>query len=45
MAKDDLTGNMPTENIVRYLQERNVQIDIDQNKLNEAILHTSKVFP
>ena len=44
MAKDDLTGNMATENIVRYLLDKDVELNIDGEKLRESILHTSKVF-
>ncbi len=44
MAKDELTGNMPTEKIIDYLQENNYELKIDRNKLLEAIIFAEKVF-
>ncbi|MFK8055593.1 MAG: hydroxymethylglutaryl-CoA lyase [Saprospiraceae bacterium] len=44
MAADDLTGNMPTENIVKYLDEV-ASSGISQEELNKALLMSSSVFP
>jgi len=44
MAKDELTGNMATENIVRYLEDNKVPLNIDKDKLAEVLLSTAKVF-
>lgn len=44
MAKDDLTGNMPTEKMIQYLRtvERDLQLDDDHLKL--ALAEMAKVF-
>ena len=45
MAKDDLTGNMPTENVVAYFKEKSVQTGIDEKLFSEAMQHALTVFP
>lgn len=44
MAKDDLTGNMPTEKMIQYLRtvERDLQLDDENLKL--ALAEMAKVF-
>lgn len=44
MAKDDLTGNMPTEHILSYLDEVNADLTIDKAALSEALAFTTEVF-
>ncbi len=44
MAKDDLTGNMPMENLVFYLAGKN-EINIDMEVLYEAMELADDVFP
>jgi hydroxymethylglutaryl-CoA lyase len=44
MAKDELTGNVATEHLISYLQRQQVPLQIDMNKLNEALLYSDKVF-
>ncbi|TWR27686.1 hydroxymethylglutaryl-CoA lyase [Mucilaginibacter achroorhodeus] len=44
MAKDDLTGNIATENLVAFLLHQNVPLDLDLDKLAEAMDYSSKVF-
>ena len=44
MAKDDLTGNMPMENLVFYLAGKN-EINIDMEVLYEAMEMADDVFP
>ena len=44
MAADDLTGNMPTENIISYLDEV-ADSGIDHVALAAAIAQSSQVFP
>lgn len=44
MAKDDLTGNMPTENLVFYLDEME-GLDINNNILIEALGMAQDIFP
>ena len=45
MAKDDLTGNMPTENIVRYLYENDIPNTINQFEFINAMAIANEVFP
>jgi len=45
MAKDDLTGNMPMENILRYLKEIEIDTHMDQSAFLEAMSMVSGVFP
>ncbi|MFD0792300.1 hydroxymethylglutaryl-CoA lyase [Mucilaginibacter litoreus] len=44
MAKDDLTGNIATENLVAFLLHQNVPLDLDLDKLTEAMEFSGKVF-
>lgn len=45
MAKDDLTGNMPTERVLEFLQERGVESGINKNAWSEALQLSSQTFP
>jgi len=45
MAKDDLTGNMPTENLVEYFDEMKEDIDLNRENLREAMKVAGRVFP
>ncbi|TVR84514.1 MAG: hydroxymethylglutaryl-CoA lyase [Chitinophagaceae bacterium] len=45
MAKDELTGNMPTENVLSFFNDRRIETGIDELEFRSAILHSSKVFP
>ncbi len=44
MAKDELTGNMPTEHLVAYFKENNTEINVDFDKFKQAYIQSSKVF-
>lgn len=44
MAADDLTGNMPTENIINYLDEV-ASSGVDHEALNKALHMSASVFP
>ncbi|MBK8955678.1 MAG: hydroxymethylglutaryl-CoA lyase [Saprospiraceae bacterium] len=44
MAKDDLTGNMPTEKMISFFQSRNINCGIDLNKFHEALTYSSYIF-
>ncbi|OJW14850.1 hydroxymethylglutaryl-CoA lyase [Mucilaginibacter sp. 44-25] len=44
MAKDDLTGNIATENLVAFLLHQNVPLSLDLDKLAEAMEYSAKVF-
>jgi len=45
MAKDDLTGNMPTEFLIQYLDEKGVNHQLNKDAFAQAMLVTNKVFP
>lgn len=45
MAKDDLTGNMPTENLVAYFDEKKEEIGLNRQYLTEAMQLAANVFP
>jgi len=44
MAKDELTGNIATENVIAYLQEQNIGLGLNLDKLQEAMDYSVKVF-
>ncbi|WP_207430869.1 hydroxymethylglutaryl-CoA lyase [Sabulibacter ruber] len=44
MAKDELVGNMPTEKMVAYLQEKGVPLNLNQEALSEAMALATHVF-
>lgn len=44
MAKDELTGNIATENAIAYLQSQNIDLGLNLDKLQEAIDYSGKVF-
>jgi hydroxymethylglutaryl-CoA lyase len=45
MAKDELTGNMPTENLVYYFDEAGEGLNLDQAAFLGALGMVSEVFP
>jgi hydroxymethylglutaryl-CoA lyase len=45
MAKDDLTGNMPTENLISYFNKNKIEIELDQNAVLASLEMTTSVFP
>lgn len=45
MAKDDLTGNMPMENVLYYCKEENIDVGIDKNAFKKAMEMAVNVFP
>ncbi len=44
MAKDELTGNIATENLVGYLQTQNEPLGLNLDKLREAMDFSGKIF-
>lgn len=44
MAMDDLVGNMATETLLDFLEDKNIDAGINQEKLLEAIQFSSGVF-
>jgi hydroxymethylglutaryl-CoA lyase len=45
MAKDDLTGNMPTEKMLSYFPKQGIDLGLDMDSFNQAMLMTSGIFP
>ncbi len=45
MAKDDLTGNMPMENLILYFEEIGEETGIDKEAFLEAMQMAAEVFP
>jgi hydroxymethylglutaryl-CoA lyase len=44
MATDDLTGNMATEDLISFLQNKGEDLNLNMDKWNDAMLLSSKVF-
>lgn len=44
MAADDLTGNLPTEQVVYLLEREGVAFSIDRNRLAEALVLASEIL-
>jgi hydroxymethylglutaryl-CoA lyase len=44
MAKDELTGNIATENLVGYLQSQNEGLGLNLDKLKEAMDYSVRIF-
>jgi hydroxymethylglutaryl-CoA lyase len=44
MAKDELTGNIATENLIAYLLHQNIDLGLNLDKLSEAMDYSGKVF-
>ncbi len=45
MAKDDLTGNMPTENLLYFFDEQNIELDLDELAFIKALTIANEIFP
>jgi len=45
MAKDDLTGNMPTETMLDWFNENLINTGIDEGMFKKAYLEANSVFP
>ncbi len=45
MAKDDLTGNMPTERVLQFLNGSNIDTGIDMDAWAAAMMLSSQTFP
>lgn len=44
LAQDDLTGNMPTENLIAYFDQVKEDIDLNREHLREAMKVAERVF-
>ncbi|MEM1122145.1 MAG: hydroxymethylglutaryl-CoA lyase [Bacteroidota bacterium] len=45
MAKDDLTGNMATENVLDFFEDMNVDLELDKSLFTESMGRALSVFP
>jgi hydroxymethylglutaryl-CoA lyase len=45
MAKDDLIGNLATENILQYLQNQGIKTGIDPTEFSNAVKLADEIFP
>jgi hydroxymethylglutaryl-CoA lyase len=45
MAADQLTGNMATENVLQFLQEKNIPTGIDEQAFSKSMLLAGSTFP
>ncbi|TVR80990.1 MAG: hydroxymethylglutaryl-CoA lyase [Chitinophagaceae bacterium] len=45
MAKDELVGNMPTENIIEYFHEKDIPLNLSRQALEKAISLSLDIFP
>jgi hydroxymethylglutaryl-CoA lyase len=44
MAKDDLTGNIPTEEVLNYFLNRHIETGIDKRSFENAFQFSSQIF-
>jgi hydroxymethylglutaryl-CoA lyase len=44
MAKDELTGNIATENVIGYLQSQNIELGLDMGKFQAAMEYAHRIF-
>ncbi|HXH99984.1 MAG TPA: hydroxymethylglutaryl-CoA lyase [Sphingobacteriaceae bacterium] len=44
MATDELVGNIATENIISYLQGKDVELTLDWDKWQEALEYSNRIF-
>lgn len=44
MAKDDLTGNMPTENLLYYFDKNNIDTGLNKDKFISSMVVSNEVF-
>ena len=44
MAKDELVGNLATENIVSWCEQKNIALQIDKEAFAEALQIASRIF-
>ncbi len=45
MATDKLTGNMPTENMISYFEEKNIKTELDLNAFSRSVTLAAQTFP
>jgi hydroxymethylglutaryl-CoA lyase len=45
MAKDDLTGNMPTEHLIGYLNRQNLNHGLNEEEFAKSMEMALQIFP
>lgn len=45
MAKDDLVGNFPTENLLQFFRKEEIDLKLDQNAFDLATIIALNIFP
>ncbi|MDX1667211.1 MAG: hydroxymethylglutaryl-CoA lyase [Saprospiraceae bacterium] len=45
MARDELTGNMPTEHLLAYFNDRDLELEIDRAAFRKALTMAAEIFP
>ncbi|HRI62404.1 MAG TPA: hydroxymethylglutaryl-CoA lyase, partial [Saprospiraceae bacterium] len=45
MAKDDLTGNMATENLMSFFDDVQTELGMDRGAFGESLRMAGEVFP
>lgn len=45
MAKDDLTGNMPTENLIQYFADKRVELNLNMEAFYKSMEIALQIFP
>ncbi|HXP51371.1 MAG TPA: hydroxymethylglutaryl-CoA lyase [Bacteroidia bacterium] len=45
MASDELTGNMPTENLLAFFKKNNVELPIDTKAFMDSMIMADQTFP
>jgi len=45
MAKDDLTGNMATENLLQYFKQQNIDTKLDMDAFGQSLKTALEIFP
>jgi len=44
MAKDELTGNMPTEQLINYFEQQDIVLKLNQKAFDKAYQQSTNVF-
>lgn len=44
MASDDLTGNMATENLISFFEEKNVKLNLNKSEFEKSMIASIEVF-
>ncbi len=44
MAKDDLTGNMASENVIKYFDDISINLGLDKDALDDAMAYSGHIF-